>query len=130
MQSHSQGINPPTHTNSNRKSLCLYPYFPYSALIFKLKIRLEERIINTPLPPFFSLRRLLQDLLLSKGQFNRVGEPLLSPSASAPPLCVSPRSTSTITAITRRCFVPLEPRNGGKKGFEFRSLQPDRLLRT
>lgn len=140
MQSHFQEVNPPSppthtrthtliHTNTNKKEtqiISLYPYFPYSSLIFKLKIRLEERVIN--ILPFFFLFRLLQDLLLSKGQFNRVGELLLSPSASAPPLCVPPHSTSSITEITWRCFVPLEPRNKKKKkiGLEFRSLQPDR----
>lgn len=128
MQSHYQGFTPPPfshvdmHAHSHRHKhkykrnpdrFLIFFFLFNSSLIFKLKIRLEEKVIN--IFPFFFLFRLLQDLLLSKGQFNRVGELLLSPDASTPPLCVPPRSTSSITAITRRCCVPLKPRNKKKK---------------
>lgn len=52
----SKELIPPTHSHKQRKKtkiVFLYPYSPDSALIFKLKIRLEERIINisTFFPP-------------------------------------------------------------------------------
>lgn len=46
-----------------------------------------------------------------KGNLIESGSYFYPPGASAPPLCVPPRSTSSITAITRRCFALLEPRN-------------------